>query len=450
MKRKKKYHLKKQFLFQIISIIFILSFGCIYLGRMFYYHQESLKPIILSDTLASHLIEEEELHQDNLLVLTNDIYRYVGNVTSNHVRYKGLIWRIVRINEDNSITMVTEDVITYLPYTSSFETYVLGWLNDFDKPYTGIFEKSLESKELLSTKICIDSFSSLEEVGCFQTNKDYKIGLLGVDDYLEASATDSYLNNGTPFWTSNRYNVEEAWVVEKDGLVGHAKDHTKYGIRPTITIPGDIHIVDGDGAPDNPYILEDYSVATLQDAYVGSYLSFNDSLWRIVSKEDDKLKIVSTDCVIDKTGNCLLKPFSKSSNELNTTSEDNILYYLNHEYYENLQNKEWITEGNFYTGSYSLTDNNYQTVFKSSISLQVGLLSLGDPFAYEVPNAMLLTNSPENNMGIYSVSDNHTLYETTITEPLTIRPSLYLKGNLTIVEGNGSYIYPYQLGGIYE
>ena len=147
MGKKKKVVLKKQMIFNVISIIMVLSIGFYYLGRLIYYKIDSEKEIVYSDLLAKRLIEEDYsniYNNERELSYVNGIYRYVGDVEYNHVKYKGFLWRVVRINEDNSVTLITEDSISSLSYSGSLQNYILAWLNEKKEKNTGIFEKSLE------------------------------------------------------------------------------------------------------------------------------------------------------------------------------------------------------------------------------------------------------------------------------------------------------------------
>ncbi len=451
MKKKKKVRVKKQAIFNLMSVVFLLTVGIYYLTRLIHYKIENDRPIELSSHLATRLKQEDDTYTSKkVLIETNDIYRYVGNADNNYLQYRGYLWRIVRINEDNSVTMVTEEAITYLPYGGSLQNYILSWLNHDDSKHSGIFEDTLESDELLTTKICLDKFPEIEVAGCFEGNKDYKIGLLSVYDYMEADATESYLNNGTNFWTTNSYDSSTAWYIAEDGLIGTDSYSAKYGIRPVITLSGDTVILSGNGTSEDPYLIEERDVKTLQDSYVGEYIRYQDQLWRIISKQEGKVKIASESCLQEKQGECKLAYFSKYSNDFNETEEDNLLYDLNHDYYRKINNDNLLTEGNFYTGTYSLTDNNYRVCLDDKLTLHVGFLSVAEPFAFEVTNTFLMTTSPNNEMSIYTVNDAHAMFEDSVTQTLAIRPVLYMKDKVTITGGKGNYLSPYELGGLEE
>lgn len=448
MKNKLLKRLHGQFLFNLFSILFLLSIGSYFLGRLFYYKSESEKEIIPASTLALRLIEEDYGNYNtslNDLTYSNETYRYVGDATGNYVKFKGFLWRIVKINKDNTVTLITQNSVTSLPFGTSLEQFIMPWLNKSEKPFTGIMETSLEdTKELENTSFCTDTFAKLEESTCFDTQKNYKISLLSVNDYLEANANESYLNNGEIFWTSNRSNKKDAWFITEDGKLSYDKDTNKYGIRPVITISGDTTIVSGNGSADNPYLLTEHTVETIQDSFVGEYLTYHNQLWKIVAKENGKVKIVSETCLLDNNQTCLQLKYSDFSNNI---MKSELISYLNKTYLSSLPNSEFLTNGTFYTGTYSLNDNNYMSSLSSYQNLYVGFLAIGEIFAYELDNVFLMNSSPNNELSIYSVK-NHSLYQNMVTTPLEIRPSLYLKGNITITEGDGSYLSPYQLGGI--
>ncbi len=450
MKKNKKRKIKKYVIFNIASIIFVFSVGIFFLGRMIYAKIESEKPVTYSSILRERLIEQsEEDFVDNALVLTNGIYRYVGKVDTNYVKYKGLIWRILRINEDGTVSLVTEETITSLAYGNTIRSNILSWLNKEDSNDTGILETALEEKddELQKNLVCMDDFRELESAGCFEKNYDYKIGILSVYDYLMAEGNENFLNNETYFWTSNTYDATSSWYVSDSGLVGTNSNSTKYGIRPVITISGDISIVGGEGTVDSPFLLEERTVNTLEDLYVGEYLTFNNTLWRVVSKNANKMKIVSEDCLKDEDGeDCLVMPYSSYDNTP-SLGEENVLSYLNDTYYDSLADSKFLTNGVFYAGSYSLEENNYRDIFLSQVSFPIGILAAFEPFAFEIPNTFLMTSSVDNDLSIYTVNDNHSLYESMVTESYAIRPALYLKSDIQVTSGDGSYLSPFQLGG---
>lgn len=438
--KNKKRNLNGQSLFIVGSIMFLLCIISYFGFRFFYYYKEDNK-VNDSKMLRDIIINSIDKYSiSNNIELINNEYRYIGNPTNNYVKYRGYLWRIIKINDDNSITMITDDTIISLSYNNIYE-----WLNTNDTKYSGIFLNTLNNEDLNTNKTCIDSFDNLEDANCFEFNEDYMIGQLSVDTYISVGGNNSYLNNGTNYWTSNDSNTDSSWYITSDGKVNTDKKTTKHGIRPVITIKKDATVIQGVGTYEKPYLIENRDIKTLKDIYVGEYLVYNDTKWRVIAIDKDKIKIASTDYIKDNDKDLSIQ-FDQTNNII--TNKTNLLNYLNTTYYNTLNNKEYLIKGSYYTGAYSLIDNDYKQIFDSSITTYIGILSVSEPFAYELVDTYLLTPSTSNDLTIYTVNSNKSLYENSVTSLNKIRPALYLKNNITITEGHGSNTNPYVLGGI--
>lgn len=439
MKKKRKISLQN--IFNIISILVLTILFIYFLYRFIYYKKESEKSKTYSPILAERIVEQnKELSSGKYLTKKDDIYYFNYDSNNNYLKYKGFLWRIIKINKDNTMTLIMDEPITNMSYDS-----IYNWLNKSKIKLSGIFESMLGNTEYLTnTKTCIDNYDQDKDLTCNNTIK-HKISILSINDYINTGADKGFINNGSEFWISNKYSNNENMYVTNNGEIGIHSSNYKYGIRPTITLNNDIKIISGNGTADNPYYIEKEEFNTLKDVYPGSYISFNDSVWKVVSKAGSKIKIISTECIKDNDGECINMMFAEDSNEINT-KEKNLLNYLNTKYYKSIKNNNYITEGPFYIGNYSLIENNYTTCFENTITLKIGLLSVAEPYIYEVPNTFLLTTNKENSLSIYTINKDNILYEDVINKELNIRPALYLKGSLKIIEGKGTYISPYKLG----
>lgn len=453
---KKKTKIKKQLIFNCINILFILSFGFYFLGRLIYYKIDSEKKIVYSNVLKERIVQNIDPYEtDDSLVLTNGIYRFVGDVDNNYVKFMGYLWRIIKINDNGSITMITEDPVIYLAYGNSnlySNSQIYQWLNLIENnQYSGLFYNTIKSgKEYLEyTKICLDSFNNLDSIGCFETDKNIMISLLSIKDYQDAGGLNSYLNTGYYFWTTNTNSSNDFWYISEEGKAGVAKNNEKHGIRPVITIKANTEVSDGFGTSDDPYIVNPIQVKTLADSFIGEYITFNDTLWRIVSADKDKLKLVSEECLSNENKECIEKKYSNYANGFNIEEKNSLIYYLNNQYYKSLENKDYLVKGKFYTGTYDIFGNyNYQSVFFTSVQSYVGLLSISEPFAYDIVNTFTLTANVDNELSVFIINNEKLLYEDVITSLYYIRPSIYIKSNISVTDGDGSYLNPYVLGGI--
>lgn len=450
----KKRKIKKQLIFNCVSIFIISIFITYYLGRFIYHKIENDKPVIYSDILAEQIVERINKYDvEETLVLTNNIYRFVGNADNNYIKFMGYTWRIIRINEDKSITMITEDPIISLAYgnVSVFtDSQINKWLNKIgEEKYTGIFYDMISESEeyITNTRTCLDTFNTVEAIGCYETNNDYVISLLSVKDYAEAGGANSFLNNGAYFWTTNTTKNQQFWYISDDGKTGIADSDSEYGLRPVITLKENVKTLGGDGTSDNPYIIKEHKPTMLKEAYVGEYLTLNNSLWRIVSKDNSSIKLVSEEHIRNEDGTNYETHYSKLNNLSRTNDKTGLLYYLNNSYYKSFKEKDLLVKGIFYNGTYNANgDYNYQTTYSSSIKAYVGLLSLAEPFIYDIGNTFTISRNVDNELSIFIINDDKLLFEDAINNVHYVRPSVHVTNTAAIINGDGTYLSPYIVG----
>ena len=423
---------KRQKIFNIVSIIIICVLGFYYLGRLIYFKYLNNKNTSYSEILAEQVKERINKYEAVPTLINDDgTYRFAAKAKNNYLEFMGYTWRIVKINNDNSITLITEEPIISLPYNDS---QINDWLNE-------IFSKTIDNNYLVNTISCNDDFSSIDNYSC-NKNVESLISLLSVEDYIKAGGVDSYLNNNNHFWTTNSNN-NKIWHININGNIEENDIDIIHEIRPVITLKSDTIVIEGNGTINKPYIILTHNPNNTNDLFVGEYLKLNDSIWRVVSKDNEKIKLVSEDYI--KNDNVIYETkYSDYDNIIN--DENSLIYYLNNEYYNKFKENNFIIEGEFYNGAISDTFN-YQDAYSSSINLKIGLLSIAEIFAYDLENVFTFSRNAKNNSGIYIINNDKKLFEDNVTNLHYVRPAIYIKNNITITDGCGSYLNPYILGG---
>ena len=423
MKRKRSF-------FNIISIIILLFFIIFYTSRLIYYKYNNSKTITYSKILSERIIQEENNFKlIGQIKIKNNIYYFIGKSPNNYVNYKGLIWRIVKINSDRSITLILENSLNNMTYSNT-----LKWLNYGNLEYTGIFEEFLYGVN--TNKENTNYLSKNEYLDCSDTSK---IRLLSEEDYNIIDSNDSYINNNIDFWISNNK------YINNDGNIYINETNDEYhNIRPVIILKSDTEISSGNGTIDKPYYIKRDKATTTKDIETGALIKYNKESWRVIEVNDDNIKILKEDCIKDEDNKCLEMIFQEYNNTINLNNTESLLYYLNNDYYNSLTNSKYLTTGTLYTGKY--LNNDYKSIYEESIDVKVGIPSLADIYALEINNTFLISSNGTSNLNIY-ISKNNKLYETLITEKAYIRPILYLKKNITL-KGKGSRVSPYTLGEI--
>ena len=446
--KKKRTKLKYDNIFIFFSILYLGILFITYSIRfVYYYTQENKKPKTIEETTFSEYL----ISNDTNLLKSDDKYYYVGKDINNYVLYSGIMFRIVSIS-DGQIKLVTDENMTSLVMTYDQDdyakTYTNIWLNEIDgEDYSGIFSSILtdKSKYLVNTKTCVDVVDNYENVKeCKKYNDSYLVGLLSIDEYINASANNSYLNNDSYFWLSNINKDGNYWYVfDKGGLSDNSKtevNYHSYAVRPTITLNKDVTLISGDGTKDNPYIFEKNENKLLINRNVGEYVNYGGFLWRIVSLKDGNAKLVLADALkVDNEE--VLKLY-----DLEGSSYYNCNYYtyLNNTFYNRLTDKSLIIKSNWYDGDYNALSNfDYRHIYTDSVSAYVGLLNIGEMFIYDVNDAFLMT--PSNKDMLYSVKDNKLFIEK-MSEKLKVRPAIYIDGTVNIT-GEGTKSSPYEIEG---
>ena len=428
-----------QKVFYIFSIS-LLSIFIIYFGiRAIYFKIRDDKKNNYSHILYKRIIQQEENYTlISELEKINDVFYYTKKSKYNYVIYKGLTWRIIKFNE-TKITLILENSITNLPLDK-----VDNWLNDYNKKDSGIFYKLINNEINVDNSkvenIDVHNFMHIDNLYCEKIVD--KITLLDIDDYNNAGGDNSYLNTNVDFWIKNKNDYK---YIDVTGDIENGDELEFHNVRPVITLNSTIKSSDGNGSIDDPYYIDTQKANTLRDVDNNSYIKYNDNLWKIISNDGKKIKIVSEECIKDNDNKCVNMQFSNDNNSINVYNYKSAINYLNNTYYKSLKNKKFIVEGNYYIGKYS--NHDYTTIYNNRIKLKVGLLTIADPYAYELNNVFLLTTNDNSNLSIYISLDEHE-FESIIYEKAYLRPTLYLKSNISIKNGKGTYSEPYELGGI--
>lgn len=419
--------------FCIFSVILLLMFITFYTIRGLYYKKKSSNNNKYSNILYNRILQQE----NNYSIITglekkSNTYYFTGKTKYNYITYKGLTWRIIKFNKNNTI-LILDKSITSLTYNQ-----VYNWLNkdeDNDGIFKDLIENNISVHNLEKKNNNVDNFMHIKSKYC--EYKYNKYTLLNKTDYEIIGNSDSFINNNTDFWITGKEYVDISGTINKD-------DNNYHGIRPIISIDSSINIKSGNGSIDSPYLVSTVKINKLKDIENNSYLKYNNSLWKVISHEKNKIKIISEECIKDEDKKCINIPFSNDNNKINKYNKKGVIYYLNNTYYNKIKNKKYIVKSKFYIGKY--INNDYKTIYTDEIELYIGLPTIADPYSLELNNTYLLTTN-ENNISIYISQDEHP-YETMISEKAFLRPVLYLKDNISIKKGNGTYEKPYELGGI--
>lgn len=418
--------------FRIISILFIIGCFIYYGGRFGYYYMKYNKKSSNSDTsevLANTIQKQGIVSKGDGIYNNSGELVFKGTDVDNYLLYSNIMWRIVKVNTDNSVVLVTDSKISDLAFSDEnsdyMKSYILDWLNK-TKENTGILESKLSNKEkyLTTNTICLDNVNNLNNITCHKKDTSKYVTTLGMGDYLNSKGEDSYLNNTDDFWLHNVKSDKKVWYII-NGNLSNDSPSSIHGVKAVITLKNTIGSIAGKGTKEEPYLIEKET----NNLSFNSYVKLGNDLYSIYDMDDKVIKLVSNKLVNDIT--------SRSTNYYNKTfnikDSNSIAYYLNNKYYNSLSYKNTLVDCDFYVGNYNVENNyDYKNIYKSKVTTKVGLLSIADININNELNNYFLLNKVDNKIYLFNDIKEKTNTINKIRPTVCISKNEKLKGNGTI------------------
>lgn len=445
-KKKKKRIINVQKIFCFSSFIFILICIFWYGGRFIYFYHESKKIITEEATVFARVVKSQNSNNENFKQIGQNYYFY-GDSVDNYVRYSNLLWRIIKVNDDNSIVLISDNIISTLAYGDSTINYsdsnLLYWLNGDENSSNSVFLSILNEKEkyLLKNSVCIDNIDDTSDITCDEVSNENYLDLLSVNDYIYTGGNNGFINNERYNYLANKNDNDEIWYINTEGKLDVSSGEDILGIKPVITIKANIEIKNGTGSLDDPYVFED------TNSLIGSYVKLGNDFWRIYEENEEIVKLVLQDTItVSNSSNQKLEyEYSKNGYYHNDTVSGSLAYYLNHTYYNSLSYKDLIVENSYSNGFYGNdNDYKYEDVKENTIETKVAVPSIGDIVLNDtLDNYFIGTGVSEKSALIYIQKEKGIVTSDNSTVSANVVPCISIsKTNLTV--GSGSYSDPYR------
>ena len=362
VKKPKNPATKFQLIFCIVSAIFLFGCVCVY-GYRFIKYYKIYNPKVESGDgsvlLAKDIVGKTEFATDEEdgLFSSGGNYIYKGDIKTNYLKYNNMLWRIVRINADNSLDIILDDYITLLPWNNKVTSFTE---SDIYKYLNNDFLELLDKDLLNKTSFCTDKLSNLTSITCEDQNSDSYVKLLDVANYLNSvNKSKSYLvNSDEIFWLAD-YGDEKIWHT--NGVnVSQSDVNSFYEIRPMVRLRGTITYSSGDGTKESPFIVDKEDKLK-----VGSKVILGEDKWIVYDNKDD-IKLMRED---------LLEKQIDFDKEKLTYKDSNIMTYLNDTYLNSLSYKDMIIDNTWYIGEYK---DSLEDIKKDTVKTKVGIPNLLD------------------------------------------------------------------------
>lgn len=355
-------------------------------------------------------IKMEDVYKDD------DVYIFKGEEPDNYLYFSNFLWRIISINSDGSIDIVTNDYINILKNISY----------DVNKYVNDVFLDVIDKKYLNKVSYCNDIVTYIEKNNCIDIRTNDYVRLPSTQDIINSLDNGkSYLLNDLEYWLNDRYN-DNPFIVMNNKIT-NGIDSDMYEVRPVVRLRGDIVIENGDGSLNNPYVVSEEE----KNFRVGNYVMLEDDIWVIYEEHDGIVKLALDN---SKLG---FKAFGNNS-YYDIDDSKSIGNFLNDSYLNSLSYKDILIDTKWEIGSYN---NSYEDISSKVISSKVGMLNVKDLKLVNNSDGYYLI-TPKGDDEVYFYSTNSFVSKTNYLR--SIVPTISIKSDYK-VHGIGTRDNPLEI-----
>ncbi len=444
------------------------------------------------------LVGDPIIEKAKELVYSNDscktdgtTYQYMGgcyikeNSTNNSLWYSGFLWRIMGINSDGTVRLITDEPITSIPWGADNtaenwdESYAKDWLNNYF--YSRLKGNNIIEEETWCSETTTSNSSARTTCASNLSTEKSKVGLMTLDEYNLAGGSSSYLNIGQWQWTMTPYSSSNAWYVNSNGNAYNDDVFLTNGLRAVINVNSNVTITGGNGtlgatwsSQSGPYILnEDKNVEVTgklnEKTISGEYVLFAGRKYRVVDKDSTGNTKLILDGYYEEISGTIYNMSYGSNNTFSTTTgigqklNGDVLNWLTNnsetEKSKLVSNYTWYQNNFDYGQNYTISLNEENPT--RSIQATVGLIRVGEMLSSQ--SSSILTNgyngtSSYNNAKSYwtmtpytssslawRVYDYGDAYNSGVSIANGLRAVIVVNSDVTITRGNGTWSNPYQI-----
>ena len=436
-----------EMIFCVGSLLLMAAVGIYYGYRSFYYFsKQNYKLTTEAATLNGRVVNDNQLitegdglHQDT------DGYYFKGNVGNNYVKYSNRLFRVIRVNNDNSIRIISDEIGTSFMWgiDSNYETSNLNkWLDKGKLLGSGVYYDTLGGVDVFvdKTKYTIDSLDG-DKVVSGDKDLSSVITTLGIKDYTLAGGKNSYLNINKAFWILG-YQNEQNLFVSTEGSIEETSTYESYGVRALLTLKKNTKIIGGNGTKEDPYVIDQGQHINGVDSYV----RLGNDLWKIgLDSKEGYYTLYSVDYL--KVGDYVKSGYDLKDNVIfDAQNKNNIAYYLNTAYLNTLTYRDVLLLTPWKTGEISL-DNDYDffKVYDDNELVKIGLLNIFDYYSGELDDFFYLTNTGEVSDMVFIHTKDGYLEEDSTQAQRYVIPCVSINKGI-IKGGTGTKEDPYTVG----
>lgn len=267
---------------------------------------------------------------------TNNYYK--GASSDNYVMFNNILFRMVKINSDGTVTIASENPLANIDYGAKNNRFdgsnMDEWLNNYFYPQLNDKSKKL----IVSSKWCDDIYTE-GKTTCDRYSKAKNVGILSLQDYVNSldNEKNTYLEIMARTWYNNFDNNNKVWSVKSSGKEAY-NDNILLNIKPAITLKKDTKITGGTGERDDPYLIgteqevkRNMKVSKLD---IGTTVNYSGYSFRVAGHEKDgTTKLIMSNVLLKSDGQPVEISYDIASSVkiYNPKEKGNIAYQINND-----------------------------------------------------------------------------------------------------------------------
>ncbi len=412
-------------------------------------------------TTVTRTVEVREYLNETVRQNTTDGY-YQGVNPNNYVMFNNMLFRIVRVNDDDTVTLVSSENLANVDYNNDRlkGSALDSWLNDY---FYNLLEKEFQDL-IVNDTWCddvVDSANTTTVNTCSRESEEMKVGILSIQDYNKSRIDEgSYLDSSALVWYANFDSNGQPWALTNimsypSGLLP-MEDDDLFNVRPAITLKSDTSIVSGTGTYNDPYVLIVKKVArkssNLNNRQIGEYVSYSGYLFRISDTLDDgTTEVISTSNLEYNDTEVMMRYNNGDKDKVyNPNEEGNIGYQVKNEM------TRYISTDLFTSHKVNVPIYDHKVTYKGEHETKSYNLLITIPSTFDIFSAKgdfssgggywLIDSSKEENRKTVIRAIGSTSYVSTSDDmELGVKVKAYFDDDVIITGGDGTYSNPYTI-----
>lgn len=408
------------------------------------------------------VVVEERLNSVVKKDTSNTNNYYQGMATNNYVMFNNMLFRIVKLNSDNTVTIVSDSPLANVDYTNNgrfMKSSLDSWLNDYFYDLLEDYFKDL----IVSSKWCDGVLNSDEYMNknCKRFTDKRKVGILSLEDYNNTLVNNSsFLDNDGLTWYANLDSKNNPWSLTSmyDYPLKTEAMNQEYlfNVRPALTLKKTTKILSGDGSYVDPYILSSKSIgkkgSQINKREIGEYVKYSGYLFRISNiTDDDTTEVIMTDVLKNSDIEVNIGYNNGNGKKIyNPNEKGNIGYQVVNEMTRYISTKLFSKT----KIAVPIYKNNVTYQGKKDLKTYTNLVTI--PSVFDIFSAK---GSMTCNGGYWYIESSKATNKKTVMNPVGsvsympvdddktagVKVKAYLKKNVVITGGNGSLDNPYTI-----